>query len=86
MEIKLIIESNFISSKDTEEERVMHKSDNIKFISHNDANEVVYKLSESLRSRYQGNLETLIEGSEFSNSVQLMYDSYHEVSFRRGSS
>ena len=84
MEIKLIIESNFISSKDTEEERVMHKSDNIKF--HNDANEVVYKLSESLRSRYQGNLETLIEGSEFSNSVQLMYDSYHEVSFRRGSS
>ena len=40
--IQLTIAINFISSKDAEEERVMHsRSDNIKFASYNDANEVV---------------------------------------------
>ena len=39
--IQLTIEINFISSKDTEEERVMHStSDNITVTSYNDANEV----------------------------------------------
>ena len=41
--IQLTIAINFTSSKDTEEECVMHStSDNIKFIPYNDANEVVY--------------------------------------------
>ena len=40
--IQLTIAINFISSKDAEEERVMHsRSDNIKFAFYNDANEVV---------------------------------------------
>ena len=40
--IQLTIAINFISSKDAEEERVMHsRSDNVKFASYNDANEVV---------------------------------------------
>ena len=40
--IKLTIAINFVSSRDTEEERVMHlTSDNIKFTPYNDANEVV---------------------------------------------
>ena len=48
-----------ISSKDAEEEHVIHsRSNNIKLISYNDANEVVDELFESLRSRYQGNLRT----------------------------
>ena len=52
--IQLTIAINFISSKDTEEERVMHlNSDNIEFTSYNDANEVVNELSKSLRSKYQ---------------------------------
>ena len=64
--IHLIIAINFISSKDTEEERVMHSnSDNIKFTSYNDANEVVHELFESLCSRYQDNLETSMRGSDF---------------------
>ena len=43
--IQLTIAINFISSKDAEEERVIHsRSNNIKFISYNDANEVVDKL------------------------------------------
>ena len=63
---QLKIAINFISSKNAEEERVMHsRSDNIKFTSYNDVNEVVDELFESLRSRYQGNLEILMRGSDF---------------------
>ena len=52
--IQLTIAINFISSKDTEEERVMHlNSDNVEFTSYNDANEVVNELFTSLRSKYQ---------------------------------
>ena len=40
--IQLAIAINFISSKDTEEEHVMYSmSNNIKFTSYNDANEVL---------------------------------------------
>ena len=35
-------------------------NDNIKFASHNDANEVVNELFESLHSKYQDNLETSV--------------------------
>ena len=72
--IKLAIAINFISSKDFEEERVMQsRSDNIKFTSYNDANEVADEVFESLHSRYQGNLETPMRGNYFIfDSVQLM--------------
>ena len=72
--IKLAIAINFISSKDFEEERVMQsRSDNIKFTSYNDANEVADEVFESLHSRYQGNLETTMRGNYFIfDSVQLM--------------
>ena len=56
----------FFSLKDTEENSLVHStSDNIKFTSFNDANKVSHKLSESLRSRYQGHLETSMRGSDF---------------------
>ena len=63
----------------------MHsRSDNIKFKSYNDANEVVDELFESLCSRYPGNLETSIRESDFIfDSVQLMYYKCHKVNFRR---
>ena len=61
--IQLTIVINFISSKDVEEERVMHSwTDNIKFTSYNDANKVIDELFESLRSRYP---ETFMVGSNF---------------------
>ena len=64
--IQLTIPINLIFSKNTEEERVIHSmSDNIKFTPYNDANEVVNELFESLRSKYQDNLETSIRGSDF---------------------
>ena len=56
--IQLTIAINFISSKDTEEERVMYSTNNnIKFTSYNDVNEV-NELFESLLSRYQDIFET----------------------------
>ena len=84
--IQLTSAINLISSKDAEKDRVMHsKSDNIKFTSYNDTNEVVDELFNSLRLNYQGNLETSMEGSEFIfDLVYMMYYKCHEVNFRRG--
>ena len=51
--LQLTIAIKFISSKDAEEERVMHSnSNNIKFMSYNDVNKVADALFESLLSRY----------------------------------
>ena len=77
-----------MSSKHTEEERVMHStSDNIKFTSYNGANEVVNELFASLRSRYQENFETSMRGSDLIfDSHQLMYYKCHKVNFKRGGS
>ena len=79
---------NFISSKDAEEERVMHSNgDNIKFTSYNDTNEVVGELFNSVRSRYQDNLENSMRRNKFIfDSVQLMHRKSHRVNFRRGGS
>ena len=64
--IQLAIAINFISSEDVEEERVMHsRSNNVRLTFYNDGGEVVDKLFESLRSRYQENLETSMRGSNF---------------------
>ena len=51
--IQLTIEINFITSKDAEEERLMHStSNNINFSPYSDVNEVIYQLFESLLLRY----------------------------------
>ena len=73
--MQLTIAINFISSKDVDEERVMYsKSDNIELMLYDNANEVVNKVFESLLSRYQIDLETLMRGSDFIfDSVQLLY-------------
>ena len=63
---QLTIAVNFVSSRNAEEERVMHsKSYNVKSMSCNDAKEFVDELFKSLNSRYQGNLETSMTGSDF---------------------
>ena len=56
--IQLMITINFISSKnDNDEEHVTHsKSDNIERMINDEADEVVKKLFESLKERYQNNL------------------------------
>ena len=84
--IQLIIATNFISSKDTEKECLMHsKSDSISFKHFSDVNEVINEHFESLCSRYQENLETSMRGSAFIfDSVQLMYYKCYKVNFKRG--
>ena len=79
---------NFISSKDVDEEGVMHsKADSIEFMSYDNVNEVVNELFESLRSRCQIDLETLTRGSDFLfffDSVQLMHYKCHKINFKCG--
>ena len=86
--IQLTIAINFISPKHAEEECIMHsRRNNIKFTYYNDVDEVVDELFDSLRSRYQGNLETSRRGSDFIfDSVQPMHYKCHRVNFRRGGS
>ena len=86
--IQLTIASNFISSKDADEERVIHsKSDNIEFMSYDNVNEVVHKLFESLLSVYQIGLETSMRRSDFIfDSVQLLYYKCHKINFKRDGS
>ena len=86
--IKLTIAINFISSKDVEEEFLMHSmSNNIKLTPCSDVNEVTNERVASLRSRYQEHLEKSMRGSDFIfYSVQRMHCKCHKVNFKRGSS
>ena len=63
---QLKISFNFFSSKDTNEEQVMHsKSDNIEVMIYDDTNEVIEKNFELLLSRYQIGLETSMNDTDF---------------------
>ena len=86
--IQLTIAMNFISSKDVNEEHVMHlKSDNIEFTLYDNANGVFNKLFESLLSRCQIGLETSMRGGDFIfDSVQLLYYKCQKINFKRGGS
>ena len=63
--IQLRIASNFISSTDNNEKHVMHsKIDNIEIIINDEEDEVIKDLLDSLKIRYQNNLESM-KGSHF---------------------
>ena len=83
LQIQLTIAIDFISSKDSEEERGVHTSKNdIIFTFYSVVNDVTEKLFKSLRSKYQNGLETSMKGSDFIfDSVQLMYYKCHRVNF-----
>ena len=62
-------------------------SENIKFTSYSDANDVMDKHFKPLRSIYQVNLETSMKGSDFIfDSVKILYYKCHKVNFSRGGS
>ena len=71
---------NFISSKDNDEEYVMHsKSDNKEIIINDEADEFVKDFFKSLKNRYQNNLGSM-KGSEFVfNYVHLLYYKCHKI-------
>ena len=65
----------------------MHsKSDNIEIMISDEADEVIKRLFNSLKNRYQNNLQSM-RGSELVfDYVQLLYYKYHKINFnRRGS-
>ena len=73
--IQLTIATNFIFSKDNDEEHVRHsKSDDIKIMINNKANEVIKELFKLIKNKYQNNLEELMKGNDFvSNCFYLLY-------------
>ena len=79
--IELIIAIGFNSSKDNDEERVMHsKSNNIEFMTYDNADEVFGELLESLFNRYQIRLETSMRESDFIfDCVHLLYYKCHKI-------
>ena len=84
---QLTIAINFISPKDDGELVLYANSDNIEFMSYDNANEVVNELFEQLFSRYQAGLETSMTGSDFIfDSVQLLYYKCHKINFKRDGS
>ena len=62
----------------------MHsKSDNIEIMINDEANEVVKELFDSLRNRYQNNLESM-QGSKFVfDYVHLLYYKCHKINLNR---
>ena len=57
---------NFMSSKNNDEERVLHsKSDDIEIMPNDKEDEVIEELFQSLLSRYQTGLETSVKSSDF---------------------
>ena len=78
--IQLTIANNFISSLDKKEDGVMHsKSDNIEIMINDETDEVIKELFDSLKNRYQNNLD-LIKGSDFVfDYVQLLSYKCHKI-------
>ena len=85
--IQLTITNNFICSIDNDEEHVMHsRSDNIEIMINDEADEVIKELIDSLKNRYQNNLES-VKGSEFVlDYVHLLYYKCHKINTNCGGS
>ena len=77
-----------MTSKDNDEERVVHqKSDNIEFVNNDKAEKVIKELFESLHNSYQIGLETSMRDSDFTfDCVYLLYYDRHKINFKRGGS
>ena len=82
--IELTTAINFISSKDVDEEHVMHsKSNDKEFIISDNTNHIVDDFFESLLSRYLSGLETSIRVSDFIfDSVQFLLSKCNKTNFR----
>ena len=87
-EIQLTMQITCISSLDTGEIHTMDsKSDNVKTMMGNKADDVIKELFESFKKRYQEGLETKMKESQFVfESVDLLYYSLYKISLNRGGS
>ena len=87
MENSIKIANNFISSIDNDEERVMDsKRDNIEIMSNDEADEVIKELFDSLKNRYQNNLESMKSSKFVFDYAQLLYYKCHKINPNRSGS
>ena len=86
--IQLSMEINFVSSKDSDEIRIMHtKSGNTDVLMGSETSDIVKEHFQSLLQKYQEGLEETMRGSEFIfDSVSLLYYHLHKISLKRGRS
>ena len=86
--IQLSMAINFISSKDSDETRIMHvKSNNVEILMGSETNEIIEELFKSFLQRYQEGLEETMRGSEFIfDSVEALYYDLNKISLSRGGS
>ena len=86
--IQLTMAINFISSKDSDETRIMHtKSNNVEIMVGSETNEIIKDLFESFLKKYQEGLEESMRGSEFVyDSVDVLYYNLNKISLSRGGS
>ena len=76
-----------MSSVDNDEERVMHsKSYNIEIIINDEADEIIQKLFDSLKNRYQNDLESMKSKDFVFDYVQLLYYKCHKINPNGGRS
>ena len=86
--IQLTIAFSFVYPKDNDEERVMHsKTDNIKIVINDKADEVIQEHFQSLPLSYQIGLKTLMISSDFIlDCLHFLYYKCHKINFKRGGS
>ena len=81
------VNNNFISSIDNDEVSVMHsKSNNIEIMINDEADEVIKELFDSLKNRYQNNLESMKGGEFVFDYVQFLYNKCRKINPNHGRS
>ena len=84
-DIRKTIANNFISSTDNNEEHVMPSKDvNIKVMINDKANKVIKELFDSLKNRFQNNLESMKGGDFVFDYVHLLYYKCHKRNSSNG--
>ena len=83
--IQLTMQINFISSKDSEETRMMYtKSHNIEIMMGNETDEIIEKLFESVLQNYQKDLEESMRVSGFvRDSIDLLCYHLQKIGLKR---
>ena len=85
--IQLVMQVNFISSKDTGETRIMRIwSDNAEIMMGSETDDIINERFRSFLQNYQKGMQSM-NGSKFVfNSVDLLYYHLHKTSLKRGKS
>ena len=85
--IQLSMQVSFISPINEETDIMHSKRDNVEIMRGRSTNDILNRLIESFKQRYQEGLETRMRGSSYVfNRVKLLENHFHKVSLSRGSS